>query len=300
MNRINNYTYTFGSSSLIGVPTWNPNGTLGSLNVSDQFNSANTQNCGYVYDDLARISSVNCTGSGWGQIFTYDQFGNNTKSGSSSWMPGYNTTTNQYAGGGATYDANGNLTYDTVNHYTWDADANIATVNGSTNTYDAFDKVVETSAGPTQFLYLPSGTQPFVTMSNYATFLKVFAPAPGGTMVITPNGKEGVLAYHRHTDWIGSSRFATTPAETVYFDGAYAPFGEPYALSGTTDLVFGGNAQDASVVEGATAGYAYDTLNRKYSAAQSRWISPDPASLNAANQLIHRAGIDTPTSSTTH
>jgi hypothetical protein len=45
-------------------------------------------------------------------------------------------------------DANENLTYDTFNHYTWDADANIATVNVSTtNTYDSFDKLVETSGG---------------------------------------------------------------------------------------------------------------------------------------------------------
>jgi RHS repeat-associated protein len=47
--------------------------------------------------------------------------------------------------------------------------------------------------------------------------------------------------------------------------------------------MFAGNPQDASVVEGATAGYAYDTLNRKYSAAQSRWISPDPAGLGAVD-----------------
>jgi RHS repeat-associated protein len=120
-------------------------------------------------------------------------------------------------------------------------------------------------------------------MSNYQNYLRVFAPAPGGTMVITPNGHNGVISYHRHTDWIGSSRFASTPAETVYFDGGYAPFGEPYATSGTPDYVFAENAQDASVVEGATAGYAYDTLNRKYSAAQSRWIAPDPAGLNAVD-----------------
>jgi RHS repeat-associated protein len=288
MNRLNKYTYTLGSSSLVGVPTWNSNWTLGSLNISDQFNSANNQDCSYTHDDLVRISNVSCTGSGWGQAFTYDQFGNITKSGSSSWMPAYYTsggaTANQYVGGGATYDGNGNLTNDTFNTYTWDADGNYATVNGSTtNTYDAFDKLVETSAGPTQFVYLPGGTQPFATMSNYESYLKVFAPAPGGAMIITPNGSEGVLSYHRHTDWIGSSRFATTPSETMYSDGAYAPFGEPYAPSGTTDLVFGGNAQDASAVEGATAGYAYDTLNRRYSAAQSRWIMPDPAGLSAVD-----------------
>jgi RHS repeat-associated protein len=288
MNRMNKYTYTLGSSSLVGSPTWNPNGTLGTLNISDQFNSANTQNCTYTYDDLARIGNVGCTGSGWGQTFTYDPFGNITKTGSSSWVPGYynsnGSTSNQYTLGGTSYDGNGNLLKDTFNTYTWDADGNIATVNGATtNTYDAFDQLVETSVGPTQFLYLPGGTQPFATMSKYNSYLKVFVPAPGGAMIITPNGSYGAIAYHRHTDWLGSSRLATTPSETVYFDGAYAPFGEPYATSGTTDLVFGGNAEDASAVEGATAGDAYDTLNRKYSASQSRWISPDPAGLSAVD-----------------
>jgi RHS repeat-associated protein len=46
---------------------------------------------------------------------------------------------------------------------------------------------------------------------------------------------------------------------------------------------FGGNPQDASVVEGATGGYAYDTLNRKYSGAQGRWVSPDPSGRNAVD-----------------
>jgi len=290
MNRMNGYTYTLGTSSLVGTPTWNPDGMLGTLNINDQFNPANTQNCTYTYDDLARIGKVGCTGSlAWGQTFTYDQFGNITKTGSSSWIPGYynsnGSTSNQYVGNGSSYDANGNLTNDTFNTYSWDANGNIVTtVNGATaNTYDAFGQLVETSVGPTQFLYLPGGTQPFATMSNYKSYLKVFAPAPGGTMIITPNGKEGAVAYHRHTDWIGSSRFATTPSETVYFDGAYAPFGEPYATSGTNDFVFAGNAQDASVVEGATAGYDYDTPNRKYSASQSRWIRPDPAGLGAVD-----------------
>jgi RHS repeat-associated protein len=292
MNRMNKYTYTLGSSSLVGTPTWNPNGTLGSLNISDEFNSANNQDCTYTHDDLARISNVSCTESGWSQAFTYDQFGNIKKTGSSSWIPSYynsnGSTYNQYVGGGTSYDANGNLTsvtYGTqTTPYIWDADGNIATVNGTiTNTYDAFDRLVEASAGPTQFLYLPGGTQPFTTMSNYKTYLKAFAPAPGGAMILTPNGEEGAISYHRHTDWLGSSRFATTPSETVYSDGAYAPFGEPYAPSGTTDLVFGGNAQDASAVEGATAGDAYDTLNRKYSAVQGRWISPDPAGLGAVD-----------------
>jgi hypothetical protein len=40
------------------------------------------------------------------------------------------------------------------------------------------------------------------------------------------------------------SRLATTPNQTLYSSTAYAPFGEPYKQSGTTDLSFTGQDQD--------------------------------------------------------
>jgi hypothetical protein len=48
----------------------------------------------YSADDMGRIASANC-GSIWSQTFGYDPFGNLTKSGSISWMPGYNSSTNR-------------------------------------------------------------------------------------------------------------------------------------------------------------------------------------------------------------
>ena len=48
------------------------------------------------------------------------------------------------------------------------------------------------------------------------------------------------LAYFRHADWLGSSRVASRPNRTMYFSGAYAPYGEDYNKSGTTDLSFTG------------------------------------------------------------
>ena len=49
----------------------------------------------------------------------------------------------------------------------------------------------------------------------------------------------------RHPDGLGSSRLMTNYSNrTVVCDGAYAPFGEPYAHSGTTDLSFTGMNQD--------------------------------------------------------
>ncbi len=84
------------------------------------------------------------------------------------------------------------------------------------------------------------------------------------------------LAYYRHAEWLGSSRFASTPSRTKYFDVAYAPYGEDYADSGTVDLNFTGPNQD-------TVSGMYDFLYREYHANSGRWIQPDPAGLSAAD-----------------
>jgi len=91
---------------MTGVPTWNPNGSLQQLAISDALYTGNTQTCHYVHDPL------------WGQTFNYDPFGNISISNYGSdpggtFMPTYNAATNRYLSlpsGSPTYDANGNLT----------------------------------------------------------------------------------------------------------------------------------------------------------------------------------------------
>jgi|GEM_PF-3888165 len=61
----------------------------------------------------------------------------------------------------------------------------------------------------------------------------------------------------------------------MYSDTAYAPFGEPYAQAGSSDLSFTGQNQD-------TVGGLYDFPFREY-ATQGRWPSPDPAGLAVAD-----------------
>ncbi len=56
---------------------------------------------------------------------------------------------------------------------------------------------------------------------------------------------------------------------------AYAPFGETYASSGSTDPAFTSQRQD-------TVGDLYDFPAREYS-IQGRWPSPDPAGLAAVD-----------------
>jgi len=86
------------------------------------------------------------------------------------------------------------------------------------------------------------------------------------------------LSYFRHADWLGSSRFASTPSRTMYSDLAYAPFGETYGEAGTADRSFTGQNQDT--VPDSTAGL-YDFMFREY-AQYGRWISPDPAGAAAS------------------
>jgi RHS repeat-associated protein len=106
---------------------------------------------------------------------------------------------------------------------------------------------------------------------NGQSLVKAFVPLPGGALA--EYGTLDVLYYH--PDYLGSARLISTSARTIYSDTAYAPFGEPYAQSGTTDLSFTGMNQD-------TVANLYDFPAREYG-IQGRWPSPDPAGLGAVD-----------------
>ncbi len=144
----------------------------------------------------------------------------------------------------------------------------MATVNGIVATYDALGRVVEQQSGSTytEVLYSPVGK---VALMNGTSLTKAFIGLPGGgTAVYNSSG----LTYYRHPDWLGSSRLASTPARGLYSSTAYAPFGEQYATSGTSDPSFTGQNSD-------TVSSLYDFTFRRMSPSQGRWASPDPGGL---------------------
>ncbi len=272
--RMTQYKSTVNSSAAYGTLTWNANGSLGQLAITDPFNAANNaQTCGYIHDDLARIGHVDCGSGKWGQSFAYDPFGNISKSvlagrTGTSFLPLYSSSTNRYAQIGSstpTYDANGNPTWDTFHYYAWDSEGKLKQVDSGAAvlTYDALGRRVEQNKSSvyTQIVYGPDGSK--LALMSGQTVSKVFVPLPGsGTAVYNSSG----LSYYRHSDWLGSSRLASTSTRTVYYDTAYNPFGEPYAETGATDRDFTGQNQDLTTDE-------YDFLYREYHAAQGRWVS---------------------------
>ena len=268
------YSFNVNSQSVVGNLTWNPLGTLASLAVTDPFNSGDAQTCSYSHDDLSRIASANC-GSVWSQTFSYDAFGNINKSGSSSFGATYSSSTNQMTLIGSStpsYDSNGNVTNDFLNTYAWDANSRPVTADSVGLTFDALGRMVEQnrSGTYTEIAYAPDGAK--LALMSGSTLQKGLISLTGGSMAVYNSSG---LAYYRHPDWIGSSRFASTPSRTMYSDGAYGPFGEPYAQTGTADASFTGMNQD-------TAANMYDFPAREYG-TQGRWPSPDPAGLSSVH-----------------
>lgn len=278
------YQFSVGATPVTdtGTLNWSTNGTLGSLAIVDNLNTADTQTCTYGYDDISRVGSVGCTGtSAWSQTFSYvdnqgsNRFGNLSKSGSLTWQPGYDSATNRYTLAGTSYDNNGNLLNDTFHAYTWDAENKPLSIGTKTIIYDAFERVAETfySSAYRQYLYTPLG---FAGTMSGQTSSKIRIPLPGGA---TFTGG-GVLS---HADWLGSYRLGTNAStRTLNFSVAYAPFGEQYAISGSNN----NNFSFASLMQDEGLGGSPDLNDagfRELHPNQGRWISPDPAGLAAAD-----------------
>ena len=287
-DRMTNYTFTVNGATDSGALTWNSNWTLAQLAITDGLNSGGTQTCTYSgYDDFGRLGSAIC-GSAWSQAFSYDPFGNITKSGSSAWAPGYNEATNQ-ALPPITYDKNGNMTNDTLRTYAYYVDNKLGSINSTTCTifgstdgtcilYDAFGREVERgiNGAYNEVMYTPVGKT--AIMNGETTTVSAYFPLPGGATYYQ-SGSTGANQYFWHKDWLGSARLSSSiTSRSSYFDRGFAPFGESYNNFGNAaGLDFTGDTQDSF------AGLLYDTPTRELHPGQGRWLSPDPSGLAAVN-----------------
>ena len=131
----------------------------------------------------------------------------------------------------------------------------------------------------TEILYGPSGDK--LALLNGQSLQTAYIPLIGGAKA-TYNSSG--LYYYRHSDWLGSSRLAVHASSRIaLFDGAYAPFGEPYNYGSSliSDFSFTGQNQDTTKPSGQTG--LYDFEFREYNSVQGRWVSPDPAGVMAVD-----------------
>ena len=262
------YQFKLGSAGTTdtGMLTWNPNGTLKTLAITDNITGSNdTQTCSTAHDDLARISSFNC-GSVWNESYAYsaDYAGNVTKSGNLSFAPGYSASNNHMLAP-YTYDSNGYLLHDATLSidYTWDAFGNILSATGTSISNDAFGHMVEKTASgtTTQYVYTPIGQ--LGSTSNLTTPKTIKVPLPGGS-AFNFNSSNAIL---ERRDPVGSTRLASTYYNRTKSDiFCYGPMGELYCGTAANSQ-YEGTFQDTN-----TGLDDFDAAH--YSGTQGRSISP--------------------------
>jgi YD repeat-containing protein len=153
------YQFTLNGVNDKGVLTWNPNGTLKTLAITDSIaGSGDTHTCNTGHDDLVRITSWNC-GAFYTESYAFspDYAGNVTKSGSQPFAPGYTPANNRMLAP-YTYDGNGSLLHDATlgQDYTYDSTGAMLSYAGNQIFNDPLGSPVEKVVGSTHTYYIHS------------------------------------------------------------------------------------------------------------------------------------------------
>jgi RHS repeat-associated protein len=255
----------------------------------------------YAYDADSRVSGITYT-SGSTQLgnlsYSYDADGRRTSAGGSlaavtlpasasgntfnadNGVTGFNGTT-------LTYDANGNLTGDGTNTYTWNKRNQLSAISGATSAsyiYDTFGRRISETVGgvPTEFLYdgLNLIQQTMPTVPN--TFPTTILTGLGFDERFTRSGGDtfsGLVTREFLTDALGSTIALTDTNGAVQTQYTYEPFGK-VSVGGASDsnpYQFTGRENDG------TGLYFYRA--RYYSPTFQRFISQDPV-LRLSNGLV--------------
>ena len=211
--------------------------------------------------------------------------------------PSGNTRTNTYqvsvtgTGGSFSYDGNGNLATDGVRAFEWDAENRLTAVSQGTSrsefTYDGLSRrvrIVEKTSG---------------TVTNDHSFvwcgLRICEERDTGTSAVTrrffnQGVQDGGTNYFYTGDNLRSIREMTDATGAIRARYDYDPYGRRTKLSGDKDAAFGFTGHYFHAPTGLTlAPY------RAYDAGLGRWLSEDPAGLDAGDTNLYRYAVNRPT-----
>ena len=231
--------------------------------ISSVQNGVSGETVTYLYDSLNRLSSA--SGSGWGNSYVFDGFGNllqkNLTSGSAPTLTQTVNAANNHING-RSYDANGNdvtgsgVTYDFLNRMTvyWGSSSE------SEYGYDASNRRIykytynHNPTGEYYYLYGLDG-------ENLATYTVTRTNSPASITL--------TLATSR-TYFFGKKLWTTEDnVGTAATGGTFWPWGEQRTGSSSEQYGFATYWQDSE----SSLNYAH---NRYYSSTVGRFLSPDP------------------------
>ncbi len=228
--------------------------TAAATNYKIQFKSLSAtsrdfvqQDIAYTYDDLSRLLTANYNGGDTIYAYLYDVAGNRRSEALSGASVTAELTEYEYnaanqlqrnrVDGGAwvnfTYDANGNLTSDGANSYTWDRANRMMTAGTTSYQYNGAGNRIQQSVGGVATKYLldlqPGLAVALAQTTNGQTTRFVHAPTgiyahedPAGNWVYT--GQDG----------LGSVLNEVNAAGAVQFGRQLDPYGKLLSSQGTT------------------------------------------------------------------
>jgi RHS repeat-associated protein len=269
------YGYNSGSANNGNVATWSAVG-----------NQTFTRS--YGYDSLNRISTLSdtataqaCKGLSW----TIDPWGNrtdqNVTAGTCGTFHAIVGTNNRF-GSPYQYDAAGNVTYDGIHTYT----------------YDAENHLTQVDAGATaSYIYDPSGNR--VRKNSGGSWTEYFYDMSGGNVTAEHNSagwpveyvyvRGQLIAQYRDSttysifrDHLGSTRLITKLDKTIYDSLDFLPFGEQLTGDTRTTHKFTGKERDSES--------GLDNFGARYdSSSMGRFMSPDSGIFYVGNpQSLNR------------
>jgi RHS repeat-associated protein len=260
------FSYNYGSSN---------NGQI--QGITDHLNS--NRSTTYSYDPLGRLKEAqtnNLTASEtWKLVWTYDRYGNRptqTQTGGtlSTTQPQLTVSpyTNRITTSGYSYDDAGNMTSDSINSYTWDAENRMKQVNpggtGATYTYLGALRVKKVQ-GSTTTRYIFSGSKVIAEYVN-GSLSKEYVYA-GGQLVATLDSS-GTPTYH-HRDHL-STRIETNSTGGTVRTFGQLPFGESWYETGAAS-----KWKFTTYERDGESGLDY-AIHRSHSSRIGRFMSTDP------------------------
>src|SRR5229473_5704965 len=257
----------------------------GSANVSFGYDTdsrrtsltlANSLTLNYGYDAASQLTGISYTlGSNTlGNLtYAYDLEGRRTGVGGSYARTGtpqaasaasynVNNQLTQWKGASLTYDANGNLTSDGTNTYTWNARNQLVTISGGVSAsfqYDAFGRrVSKTIVGMTQYLY--DGVNPVQEISGTTASANLLT----GGLDEYFQRTDSAGARNFLTDTLGSTLALADSTGVVQTQYTFEPFGNT-SVTGTAttnSFAFTGRELDATGLYFYRARYYSPTMQR--------------------------------------
>lgn len=282
--------YTKGATDLLNL-TYNYNQTVNGQTVNNGQIQGITDTRGvafstsYAYDGLGRLQqaqTLNLTAANtWNLQWSYDRYGNRP---TQTLLAGtisvtqpqlsISRTTNRISTAGYAYDANGNMTNDSIHAYAFDAENRLTTVDaGQANTsaysYDGkgmrVKKAVTVGSSTTTTVYVFSGSKVIAeyvggALSNEYVYT-------GGLLLATISS--GGAVKYRHPDHV-AGRLETDASGVGARTFGQLPFGETWYETGATSK-WKFNTYERDVESGL------DYATFRYDASRlGRFMTPDP------------------------